>query len=166
MVCGVYAILAAIMESQYAEPLTENERTMRDRFAREYMKDRNGPAALIRCGYAPSYATEYAKKFLNESYTNLRIDALTQESVKMSPEQQKEKLITILMAVAESPLSKGSEKVAACAQLSKLQGLDAPIKTQTDVNLNSTGVDLSHLSVAELEQMKAKVYGPRATPVH
>lgn len=165
--CDASHILAAIMDSQYAESLTENERTIRERFAREYVVDFSGPDALIRCGYAAAYADEYSKRFLSEPYTKNLISQLENEAEELLPEEHRKRMIKALYRVINSPYSKGSEKVSAIAQLCKIQGLEAPVKTQTEVNLKSTGIDLSHIPVAELEQMKNRIYGkPAPTAVH
>lgn len=43
----------------------------------------------------------------------------------------------------------------------KLLGLDAPIRAQQEVTVTSQSADMSHLSVEDLEAIKAKLYGGR-----
>ena len=40
----------------------------------------------------------------------------------------------------------------------RLMGLDTPVKTQQEVRVTTEGPDLSHVSVAELEEIKRKLY--------
>ena len=166
MYCDASHILAAIMDSQYAEPLTENERTIRERFAREYVVDFSGPAALIRCGYASAYADEYSKRFLNEPYTKNLIAQYEESVADLSPEEDRKRMIKALYRLIDSPYTRDSAKVSAIAQLCKIKGLEAPVKTETELNVKNTGIDLSHMSVAELEDIKNKVYGKPKSTVH
>jgi len=154
------------MESEFATALSENERDLRNRFVEQYLEDYNPTLALIRCGYAKQYAADYSSRFMNEPYTQNRITArLNEMGITTDEERHRARILKGLYAVAYDPASAASAKVSAFAQLSKILGIEAPIKTQTDVNLKATGMDLSHLSLAELEEIKRLANGSN-TSVH
>jgi phage terminase small subunit len=149
-----------------AQTLTEAERDVRDRFVDEYVTDYNAFAAAVRLGYAPTYAKTFSVQFMQEPYVLNRIkEQEGQQGEETEKDVHRKRLIQMLYREANSSLNSGSARVSAMTQLSKIVGVEAPVKTQTDVNLKTTEVDLSHIPVAELERMKQLVYGSR-TPVH
>lgn len=145
--------------------LTENERNIRERFVAEYLVDYNPLAAAIRVGYAETYARTFASQFMHEPYVLQLISAKEQElGVTTEHDKHKQKIITRLYAIANNNNASASAQVAALSKLSSIFGLDAPVKTVQEVIQKEEGPDLSHLSVAELEQMKKMLYGPKPEP--
>ena len=148
------------MNSEFATALSENERDLRDRFVEQYLEDYNATLALIRCGYAKQYASDYSSRFMMEPYTQNRIAQRMKETGLTSDEEKnKSFIIKRLVGIINDQSNPASARVSALTQLSKVQGVEAPIKTQTDVNLKATGMDLSHLSLAELEEIKRLANG-------
>ncbi|QPB12039.1 terminase small subunit [Providencia phage PSTCR4] len=52
----------------YTNALTEQEKSVRETVARQYMYDRDLYKACLRCGFASSVAIEYAKRFESDPY--------------------------------------------------------------------------------------------------
>jgi hypothetical protein len=151
--------------SQFASALTESERAMRDRFVEQYIEDFNAIDSLIRCGYTAQYAKDYAPKFMSEPYTLNRIKARQLEiGVTTDAEIHKRRVISALYREANSMFNSGSARVSALRSIADIVGIVAPVKSEANVNVNSTGVDLSHIPVSELEAIKARVYGSKPAP--
>ena len=145
--------------SQFATALTETERNMRDRFVNEYLEDFDAVSALVRCGYAIQFAKDYAPRFMAEPYTLNRVKERQLEiGVQTDDDIHRRRIIAKLYREADNMASNGGSRVSALAQLSKILGIEAPVKTETNVNLKSTGIDLSHVPVAELERIKQTIY--------
>lgn len=147
--------------------LTDDERNLRDRFAKEYLEDYNEVQAAIRLGYAEAYARDYGKRFLSEPYTANKIKELERapDGEALTAEQiARKRRIAQLERQANyyGPGSSHGARVSALTQICKLEGIEAPVKTETSVNLTA-GPDVSHLSLAELEQLKNLAYGKPAT---
>lgn len=141
--------------------LTKVEQKLRDQFVDEYLVDYNAKDACIRMGYADTYAHSMASKFLNEPYTLKRIATREKAAGLISDaDKHKHRIVAGLYKEALSPRNSGSAKVAAYTQLAKIVGVEAPVKTE--VTLEQKGQDLSHLTPAELEEIKSKLYGNAA----
>lgn len=141
-------------ESEYAPQLTEHERAIRDRYVKEYLEDYDPVAALIRCGYAEQYARNYSSRFMMEPYVRNAISAKEIEAgVHTDQDQHRQKIIKGLYRIANSQVSSGAAKVGAYAQLSKVVGIEAPIKTQT-VLPQVGGMDLSKLTDKQLASLE------------
>lgn len=144
--------------SEFAQELTKTEQTARNQFVEEYLVDYHAKDACIRMGYADTYASSMASKFMSEPYTLKRITQREQALGLVKDEaKHKHRIVAGLYKEALSPRNSGSAKVAAYTQLAKIMGVEAPAKTE--VALTTTGPDLSHLSAAELEEIKRKMYG-------
>lgn len=154
--------------SEMATNLTELERELRDRFVDEYLKDYDQTRALIRCGYAQQYAKDYAIRFMAEPYTLSRLEEKSRELGVMTEDDIHRKRIIAGLYREANNMGTGSShggRVSAYSQLSKILGIEAPVKTQTEMKVTGIGPDVSHLSVADLEAIKNKVYGkPPAVP--
>jgi len=148
--------------------LTDDERKLRDRFVTEYLVDYDEVQAAIRLGYTEAYARDYGKRFKSEPYTANKIKEmeLGDTSEALTPEQiARKRRIAQLERQANyyGPGSSHGARVSALTQICKIEGIEAPVKTETSVNLTA-GPDVSHLSLAELEQLKNLAYGKPATP--
>lgn len=116
------------------QELSEQEKYVRDRFAEEYMFDEDAYAACIRIGFLSTFAKEYAKRFLNETYVLNKLRELSEAKEKDESEAKKDDertvLITLRQAMKNGPYA---SRVAAAAKLASILGLDAPIKSQNEL---------------------------------
>ena len=145
--------------SECAMPLTESERQLRDRFVKQYLEDYDQVQAAIRCGFSASYAKDYAARFMAEPYTLNRISEASKEMGAVTDEDKHRLRIVASLYREANYHGHGSShggRVSALSQLSKILGIEAPVKT--DVKVTGIGTDLSHLSPAELEAIKSKIY--------
>ena len=114
--------------------LGEQEKALRDTFVAEYLVDYDPLAAAMRCGFAASFAGDYAKKFLNESYVQQRLkqEQLTEPGSKQDVEDEeklnKRKILMGLLREAHNPMISGSARVAALSRLAVIYGMDQPLK--------------------------------------
>jgi hypothetical protein len=145
--------------SEWADTLTKQERELRKRFVDEYLTDYDAFSAAIRLGYQEAFAQQYAKKFLTEPYTLKLIKEKEAEfGIKTEDDQHRKKIIAGLYREAHSRFNSGSARVAALTQLAKIIGIEAPVKTQQEVRVTTDSPELGHLTVAELEEIKKKLY--------
>lgn len=151
--------------SQFAQSLTDTERQMRDRFVEQYLEDYNAYLALCRCGYADQYAKQFSAMFMREPYTLNRIKQRQLEmGVKTDKEVHTTRVLAILYREANDMGSAGSARVSAATQISKMLGLDAPVKTQ-QVLPKVGDTDLSELSDDELVQLEQILTKTNAKPL-
>ena len=143
------------MDEELASPLTRHEKKIRDRFVAEYVKDYNRIDAAIRIGYSLSFAEQYSTRFMTEPYVLQKIASLEQELGQDTDDvRHRRTVVAGLYRIATSRYASASAQVAAYAQIAKIQGLEAPIKTQA-ILPNVGGVDYSLLSTEELQAMEA-----------
>lgn len=132
--------LPSAQESTYAPALTAAEMELRDRFVKEYLTDYDWYKAAIRIGYAPAYAKDFGKRFMDEPYVLTKIRAAEGgDTEDPDPEIQKKMIVAGLWREARN-MGAGSSQAARVAALSKLSaffGMDAPKKSQTEL----TGAD-------------------------
>lgn len=129
--------LSGEVEEEFAAPvLNYRERALRDLFVNEYLVDYDSFAAALRCGYAESYAREYAGKLMNETYVRQRIRELeVLPSEDDNPEKMKNYVVVGLRREANyrGAGASPSARVAALAKISTIYGLDAPAKTKHEL---------------------------------
>ena len=148
------------MDEEIAETLTKQEQAQRRRFVAEYLVDYDPLGAAIRIGFAKGYAEQYAGIFMQEPFTRKLISDKTQAlGVMDEAAEHKRRVLAGLYRITADRYGSASSKVAAYAQISKIVGLDAPVKTEQAVTVTAKGPDTSHLSIAELEEMKNKLFG-------
>ena len=145
--------------SEMADTLTKQEKAARKKFVDQYMIDFEPVSAAIRLGYQEAFAQQYAKQFMSEPYT-LDLIAKKQEELGCSTEeeQHRRRVVAGLYRITGSRFASASAQVAAYSQIAKIVGLEAPVKTQQEVRVTTDSPELSHLSVAELEEIKRKLY--------
>lgn len=149
------------MEEEIAGTLTKQEQAQRRRFVAEYLVDYDPLGAAIRIGFAKGFAEQYAGIFMQEPYTRKLISDKTEAlGVMDEAAEHKRRVLAGLYRITADRYGSASSKVAAYAQISKIVGLDAPVKTEQTVTVASTGPDTSHLTVEELEQIKKQLYAP------
>jgi len=145
--------------SEMADTLTKQEKALRQRFVAEYLADYDSVGAAIRLGYQEVFAQQYAKQFLTEPYTLKLIKEKEAEfGILTEDDQHRKKIVAGLYREAYSRFNSGSARVAALTQLAKIIGIEAPVKTQQEVRVTTDSPELGHLSVAELEEIKRKLY--------
>jgi len=129
-----------IDEPEVGADLSFRERALRDLFVNEYLVDYNEYAAAIRIGYSQAYAKEYSVRFMNEPYVlqqiRLKENAPTPDD---SVEDMKKRVMTGLIREANyrGPGCSQSARVAALSKLAAIHGMDAPIRSKTEI----TGAD-------------------------
>lgn len=149
--------------SELADTLTKQEKALRQRFVAEYLADYDAFAAAIRLGYQEAFAQQYAKQFLIEPYTLKLIKEKEAEfGILTEEDQHRKKIVSGLYREAHSRFNSGSARVAALTQLAKIIGIEAPVKTEQQVKLTTDSPELGHLTVAEMEEIKKKLYDPSA----
>ena len=146
-----------------ADTLTKQEKALRQRFVAEYLADYDAIGAAIRLGYQEAFAQQYAKQFLTEPYTLKLVKEKEAEfGILTEEDQHRKKIVAGLYREAHSRFNSGSARVAALTQLAKIIGIEAPVKTEQQVKLTTDSPELGHLTVAEMEEIKKKLYDPSA----
>lgn len=122
----------AAMEPEFSE----QERALRDRFVEEYLVDYSPLNAARRVGFSNSFAQEYAKRFMEESYVKRRIKHY-EERTDLNEEDletyNKVRIRNRLMREAHDMFANGSSRVAALGKLMSLYGMDAPTRIKQEV---------------------------------
>ncbi len=138
--------------------MTKEEKDLRDKFVSEYLEDYSAINALLRMGYEYSYAEMYSSKFMAEPYTQKKIKELQDEiSIGNDENIHRKKVLSRLYMEAYNPENKDATRVKALAEIAKVTGLLAPIKTEVTTKQE---MDLSKLTTDELialEKLMAKV---------
>ena len=120
--------------------LSEQERKFRDEFVREFLVDYNPFEAALRLGFSKEYAIEYAAKFMNEPYVQKRIKDMELEGgIEDDFDRNKKKVMAALFREAsyKGPGSSHSARVSALSKLSTIFGMEAPVKTKTELTVTS-----------------------------
>lgn len=119
------------MPGETENPLTENEISIRDKFADEYLSDYDPVGAAIRIGYVQPYADQYAKVFFNCPYTKRKIREL-EEAVGGGSEKDRhrKRVTTMLYREANSYRPGGGSRVGALNGIRQMHGLDEPTKVE------------------------------------
>lgn len=139
--------LLPIDETMFATDMSPSEQAARDLFVAEFLRDRDAYAAALRCGFSKAFATTYARQFMAEPYVRRRIAEHTTHIPKTVSERKefeetlKQQVLEQLIKDAhyKGPGASHAARVSANAKLAAILGLDAPIKTQTDIT-NRGGV--------------------------
>lgn len=125
-------------EPFYQNDLTPAQKALRERFVEEYLYDRNSYHAALRCGFMSAFAMEYSRRFLEEAYVQNLIKFYDKGGHLSGDKQQRrvkeERVEQVLMHLAEMPSVPERVRVSAAGKLALIYGMNAPLKTQTDVN--------------------------------
>lgn len=119
--------------------LSESEMRFRDLFVREYLKDFDALAAVIRMGFMAQYAPDYAKRMMFCWYVRQQLsNAEESDDYTATPEVQKRQVFKLLKreATYQGAGSTHGARVQALGKLADFLGMNAPLKTVTDVNLS------------------------------
>jgi hypothetical protein len=105
--------------------LNAQEKTLRDLFVQEYVKDFDPVQACLRVGFQFNFAVEYAKRFMCESYVQRRIADLqrtTPENEADQAKQDKALVLSVLRQAAQN--GPYASRVQAAAKIASIYGLD------------------------------------------
>lgn len=103
----------------FQQKLSKSEKTIRDKFVEEYVKDFDAIKACLRMGYLMSYAQEFSVVFENDPYVQQQI-AVAQKKGDDPDADKKLILATLRQVAAHGPYN---TRVAAASQLARLIGL-------------------------------------------
>lgn len=121
-----------------APELDATEKKLRNLFVAEYLIDYDAYAAVLRMGYAQPYAYEYAQRFMGEPYVQQQIKKKEVAAGNAnSVEGNKKRIMAMLFREANyrGTNSSHSARVGAISKLASIHGMDAPIKTETEVSV-------------------------------
>lgn len=116
--------------------LSVREKALRDSFVREYLIDYNAHAAAIRIGYGPAYARDYAIRLMEEPYVLHQIKQVECAPSEDSEEEMKKRVMAGLVREANyrGPGASAAARVSALAKLAAIHGMDAPIRSKTEIS--------------------------------
>jgi hypothetical protein len=165
-----YNWMSASMDK--AEP-QDQEKALRDTFVAEYLVDYDAKAAAMRCGFAHSFAEDYAKKFMNETYVQRKLKEVQLEvPVGHSAQTEeddiiKRKIKMALVREAHNPYTSGAARVAALSRLAVIYGMDQPAKSQDALHRGGVMMvpaiaDLSNWESAAVVSQEKLVYEARS----
>ncbi len=143
-----------------AQELSSHEKDLRDLFVAEYLVDYDQVAAAIRCGFAQSFAADYAKKFMGEPYVQnkLKNEQLDTPTTKLAVESEekvhKRKIIAALMREAHNSMISGAARVGALSRLAAIYGMDQAGKKDSDPG-NARGGVMLVPAIADINMWEA-----------
>lgn len=117
--------------------LSPEEKALRRRFVKEYLKDYDHVAACLRLGFEAGFASSYGEKFLLESYTNQILNEY--ERKQRSDEELAEEridLTNLSIAALRNAAVNGtwSARVRAAQTLLDLYDVKAAVKVDSGVS--------------------------------
>lgn len=157
--------------SQYSDAqrppctLSEQEKVTRQQFVAEYLKDYDARKACLRIGYSPLFATDFAKRFMEEPYTVKLIADAEGGSLggeEIDEEKEKVRILKALWREANSMGSPAAARVAALAKLTSIFGMDAPSRSQVNVNAEGDGGVFVVPGIMNAEQWAAQAAAQQA----
>jgi len=144
------------------QPLTADEKKLRDDFVTEYLKDRDGWAAAIRCGFLKELAVTYAQTLLGEPYIQQEIARRERQRTENPKLADKEDHVSIRAALFREAYSRGPgsthmARVNALKALAQLTNMEPAKKVEKTVT-HRGGVMLvpAMANLNEWEQAAAK----------
>jgi hypothetical protein len=108
---------------QLEQPLTEQERLLRDHFVDQYLKDFNSYQAVIRMGFQATFALEWARILFECGYVQRKIQHLTRTK-KIADEEAKALLENELLRIAQC--GSDSARVSAIREFNAMKGWSKP----------------------------------------
>lgn len=118
---------------------SDAERDLRVRFVTEYLVDYNAYAACLRVGFHSQFATDYAKKFMDESFVRKLIKEREFAAEAEGESATNKRRITAALFKEANYHGIGSShaaRVSALAKLTTLFDMDAPTKSESKVTVN------------------------------
>ncbi len=120
----------------FEQPLTDQQRILRDQFVNEYLKDMDPYQACLRVGFQSTFAVDWAKRFMDEGYVQRAIAHFTrlpaQDEAKAIESDRALVLATYREASVRGPYA---SRVAAANALAKMRGFQ-PADNGEDPNDN------------------------------
>jgi ABC-type enterochelin transport system substrate-binding protein len=111
--------------------LSESEKALRDFFVVQYLKDFDPFQACLRVGFQAAFAVEYAKKFMQESYVQLKISEGQRSTPKNEEERTKElKELATSVLVQASQNGPYASRVAAVRELKSMYGWEKGVEEE------------------------------------
>lgn len=138
---------------------TDRELALRQTFVKEYCVDYDKVKAAIRCGFAKSFAEDYATRFMEEPYVHQLIKKLeSEQETSDCPSDDTARSIIKSGLFREANFtgngSSHSARVSALANLAKIHGMEAPTKVeQTTTHKGCVMLVPAVASIAEYEKM-------------
>lgn len=120
--------------------LTEHEKSTRQQFVKEYLKDYDARKACLRIGYSNLFATDFAKRFMDEPYTLKLIsehESGNASDDSIDEEKERKRILAAIWREANNMASPAAARVAALNKLTSIFGMDAP--TKSEVNMHNEG---------------------------
>lgn len=118
------------------KPLTEEEYLLRVEFVKAFMRTRNAYKACIEIGFMEAYAADWAKALIGESIVQQLIRQAEREEDSEEAALERQRKYRAWMeheATYYGPGSSHGSRVSAIAHLMKMEGMEAPVKTETEV---------------------------------
>lgn len=114
----------------FESPLTEGEKALRDRFVSEYLKDFNPYQAALRIGFLHSFALDWSKRLMSESYVQQQIATLTR-TPSADPAAQEAADRALLENTYREAMQRGpyASRVAAGRAFAEMKGWAKPDNT-------------------------------------
>ena len=144
-------------DEEFQCELTDAEKALRKKFAAIYLDCHDQLTACLRLGYSPSFAQEYARRFMSEAYT---LDLIRKGRAKVKKRLEDKDFVksealyglyTEAHAAAQS-----KDRISAWSNLGKIAGIEAPIKVDQTVTTRTAGSELhKKLTLEELELLDA-----------
>lgn len=108
---------------QFETELTPQERSLRDRFVTEYLKDFTPLSAALRTGFVLAFAEQFAKDFMACGYVQRQIAQRTRQPQMDDAEQEKADLEMSLNSLRQVIQNgSGPARVAAVRAMSEIRG--------------------------------------------
>jgi hypothetical protein len=131
-----YSTLDQWMRNAMAPALADHDVNFRDRFIEEYFKDLHPENAALRLGFQAAFAKDFAQRFMAEPYVQVKIKEREAQGA-LASKTPKSQVLTELWRIALDPFAPHPAKVSALKQISSIEGLDAPAKSEQTVNVNN-----------------------------
>jgi transposase len=108
---------------QVEQPLTEQEKLLRDYFVAEYLKDFNAFQATIRIGFQASFALDWSRRLYECGYVQRKIQHMTRTQ-KIADEEAKTLLENELLRIAQC--GSDTARVSAIREYNAMKGWSKP----------------------------------------
>jgi transposase len=108
---------------QLEQPLTEQERLLRDHFVAEYLKDFNAYQAAVRIGFQATFAIDWARRLFECGYVQRKIQHMTRTQ-KMSDDEARVLLENELLRIMQC--GSDTARVAAIREYNAMKGWSKP----------------------------------------
>lgn len=129
--------------------LTPEEYELRREFVRLYLETRNAYAACLALGFVHAYAEDWARMFMSEGVVRRLIIEAEQAEESESGKLERQKRYRAWMeqqATYYGPGASHGARVTAIANLMKMEGMEAPSKSETEVTYKGGVMLVPHMT--------------------